>query len=180
MEKLAVIIIENRYPMTEILARHFDKLPPHKLYFDDTVNSIDEYNKLFTSVEFWNKIAEENILIIQHDSALLRHGIEDFYEFDFIGAPIKWIDFPAMNGGLSFRHKSAMIKIINEIPYNGTENEDLYFCRGAEVLNLKLPTFDKAKQFSCETIFNYGSLGFHAIEKYLTPDECHKIKNQYK
>lgn len=180
MENLAVIIIENRYPITEILARHFDKLPPHKIYFDDTVNTIDDYNKMLTSASFWNKINEENILIIQHDSALLRHGIEEFYKYDYIGAPIKWIDFPAMNGGLSFRHKSAMLKIINEIPYNGTENEDLYFCRGAKELQLNLPTFETAQKFSCETVFNYGSFGYHAIEKYLTPEECFKIKNQYK
>lgn len=180
MENLAVLIIENRYPLTEILERHFDKLPPHKIYFDDTVNSIAQYNKLLTSAELWNKISEENILIIQHDSALLRHGIEEFYKFDFIGAPIKWLSFPAMNGGLSFRRKSAMLKIIENVPYNGTENEDLYFCRGAEQLGLSLPTFETAQKFSCETIFNFGSLGYHAIEKYLTHDEVYKIKNQYK
>lgn len=179
MENLAVVLIENRYQIEEVLALHFDKLPPHKLYVNTSVNSIEQYNKLLTSREFWEEIEEENILIIQHDSALLRRGIEEFYKFDYIGAPIKWLEFPAMNGGLSFRHKSAMLKVIDSVKYN-RENEDLYFCRGLSDLKLNLPTFEEAKKFSCETIFNYGSLGYHAIEKYLTPEECYKIKTQYK
>jgi hypothetical protein len=31
----------------------------------------------------------------------------------------------------------------------------------------------------CETIFNLGSLGYHAIDKYLTNEQINQIKTQY-
>ena len=178
--KLAVSLIENDAIRYDIALKHGDFLPSDAVYyFEDRLPSIHEYNKRLTSLDFWQQFEEENILIIQHDSDILRHGIEEFYQYDYIGAPIKWIDFPAMNGGFSLRRKSAMINVIKNYHYNGLQNEDLYFCNGLKQLNGNLPTFETAKLFSCETIFNLGSLGYHAIEKYLTNDQINQIKTQY-
>jgi hypothetical protein len=177
---LAVSLIENKPLSTKTALAHAPFLPDDAiLYEEPRLNSIHEYNKRLTSLEFWNQFDEENILIIQHDSVILRNGIEDYYQYDFIGAPIKWIDFPAMNGGFSLRRKSAMINVIKNYHYNGLENEDLYFCNGLKQLNGNLPTFETGKTFSCETIFNLGSLGYHAIDKYLTNEQINQIKTQY-
>jgi len=177
---LAVSLIENNPLSTKVCIEHSKYLPEHSIFYcEPRLNSIHEYNKRLTSLDFWNQFEEENILIIQHDSGILRSGIEDYYQYDFIGAPIKWLDFPSMNGGFSLRRKSAMINVIKNYHYNGLENEDLYFCKGLKQLNGNLPTFEVAKSFSCETIFNLGSLGFHAIEKYLTNEQINQIKKQY-
>lgn len=180
MEKLAVYLIENQPLADNVAFEHSKYLPTNSVfYIEPRLNSIHEYNKRLTSLEFWNQFEEENVLIIQHDSSILRYGIDEFYNYDYIGAPIKWIDFPAMNGGFSLRRKSAMINVIKNYHYNGLENEDLYFCNGLKQLNGKLPTFEIAKTFSCETIFNLGSLGYHAIDKYLTSEQVNQIKTQY-
>jgi len=177
---LAISLIEDKNIRNKIAQEHCKYLQEDSIfYFEDRLNSIHEYNKRLTSLEFWNQFEEENVLIIQHDSAILRKGIEDYYKYDYIGAPIKHIDFPAMNGGFSLRRKSAMINVIKNYHYNGLDNEDMYFCNGLKQLNGKLPTFDIAKSFSCETIFNLGSLGIHAIEKYLTVEQINQIKTQY-
>lgn len=178
--KLAVILIENRFDCEEIMNRHLKFLPDNcETYYNSFVNSIDRYNGLFTNIDFWKQIKEENILVIQHDSALLRTGIDEFYEWDYVGAP--WIfQQHGGNGGLSFRKKSAMIECLEKIPYNGKDNEDIYFSNALKLLNKKLAPRELCEKFSCETIFKMGTLGYHAIEKYLTEEQCQRIKNQYK
>ena len=74
------------------------------------------YNNLLTSKSFWEEIPHEKIQIFQHDSGLLRSGIEQFLEWDYIGSPIpKTI---AQNGGLSIRTKSVMLDIIKNTKFN--------------------------------------------------------------
>lgn len=133
------------------------------------------YNKLLTSLDFWNVLNYERVLIFQHDSGLLREGITEFLEYDFIGAPIKHIKYPALNGGLSLRNPKKMIEVIEGLKYNETihGNEDMYFCN-----HMKVAPIEEARKFSCETMFELGTLGFHAIEKWLTKQQVLTIKNQ--
>lgn len=177
---LAVILVENREEnISKALDNHLAFIPNGATFYNNwDVNSIEDYNKLMTSRKFWESIKEENILIIQHDSALLRTGLEKFYKWDYIGATWKFEPFVG-NGGLSFRHKSAMLKIIDTLPYDGVTNEDIYFAQGCKVLGLKLAPIKEANKFSCETQFHLGTLGYHAIEKYLTVEQVNQIKNQY-
>lgn len=179
MSRLAVVLVENRGSEYRIATKHMRYLPKDAmLYIDESINSIDAYNQLLTSKAFWNKINEENILIIQHDSALLKYGIENFYQYDYIGASWNFEPFVG-NGGLSFRHKSAMLKVIENYPYNGKDNEDIYFAKGCKFLGLNIAPIEVANTFSCETQFHLGTLGYHAIEKYLTEEQINQIKNQY-
>lgn len=175
---LAVVLVENRFEYEPILNRHQSFLPDHNWYIFHEVYSISDYNKLLTSKDFWNKIKEENILIIQHDSMLLKRGIENFYDFDYVGAPWKFQQHGG-NGGLSFRKKSAMLECIDKVPYNGTDNEDIYFSNALKLLGKNLASREVCEKFSCETIFKLGTLGYHAIEKHLTLEQCKQIKNQY-
>lgn len=176
---LSVILVESRGNWREIYERHLPFLPKdHCLNLFTNVNNISQYNNLLTSKSFWDFIPNENVLIIQHDSALLRTGIEDFYHHDYIGA--SWNFEPYVgNGGLSFRHKSAMLKVIKTFEYNGVTNEDIYFANGCKMLGLKIASIEDANKFSCETQFHLGTLGYHAIEKYLTNEQVNKIKKQY-
>lgn len=179
-KELSVLLIENRFNSDEILSKHLKYLPSKiNVCFNFTVNSITRYNELLTNKEFWETCPTENILIIQHDSALLKTGIEEFYQYDYVGAPWKFQQHGG-NGGLSFRKKSAMLKVIENYPYNGIENEDVYFCNGLKFLEMNLAPREVCEKFSCETIFKLGTFGYHAIEKYLTTEQCEQIKNQYK
>jgi hypothetical protein len=114
---------------------------------------------------------------------LLREGIDDFLQYDYIGAPIKNFPFPAMNGGLSLRSPKAMLECIAKRPINTTKyanhNEDIYFSYICKELGFNMPDFETARKFSVETIFGLGSLGIHACNKYLTYEENDKILKQY-
>lgn len=142
-----------------------------------------EYNKLLTLKSFWECIPADKILIFQHDSRILRTGIEEFMEYDFIGAPIihATLPMPCMNGGISLRSRDKMIEVIDDSRWtNSNMNEDIYMCRGIEKIGGILPTKEVASKFSVESIFCRGSMCTHAVEKWLTPDQCSEILNQYK
>jgi hypothetical protein len=198
MHELAAVIVDTRrLSLYQVITEHLFYLPKYtKLYIFSSednrhlqemlncefhiveVNDIRGYNKLLKSKNFWNKIKEENVLIFQEDSRLLREGIEEFYEYDYIGAT--WDFYPFVgNGGLSFRHKSAMLKVIEICNPENDINEDVYFAWGCNVLKLNLAPVHVANKFSCETKFHLGTLGYHAIEKYLPLEQVNEIKNQY-
>ena len=198
MHELAAVIVDTRkLSLYQVITEHLYYLPKYtKLYIFSSednrhlqemlncefhvveVNDIRGYNKLLKSKNFWNKIKEENVLIFQEDSRLLREGIEDFYEYDYIGAT--WDFYPFVgNGGLSFRHKSAMLKVLEICNPENDINEDVYFAWGCNVLKLNLAPVNVANKFSCETKFHLGTLGYHAIEKYLPLEQVNEIKKQY-
>jgi hypothetical protein len=54
-------------------------------------------------------------------------------------------------------------------------NEDVFFSRFVKNV---APREVNAK-FACETEFRLGTLGAHAIDEWLTKEECGKIRNQY-
>ena len=198
MHELAAVIVDTRrLSLYQVITEHLFYLPKYtKLYIFSSednrhlqemlncefhvveINDIKGYNKLLKSKNFWNKIKEENILIFQEDSRLLREGIEDFYKYDYVGAA--WDFYPFVgNGGLSFRHKSAMLKVLEVCNPENDINEDVYFAWGCNVLKLNLAPVHVANKFSCETQFNLGTLGYHAIEKYLSLEQVNEIKKQY-
>lgn len=182
MESCVAIVIDNLHPIEPIIALHEPYLPKGcDIYHlaKEEVHSIADYNRLMTSKRLWRNLNNfESVIVIQWDSFLLKPGIEDFLQFDFCGANIKWL--PSMlNGGLSVRSTKAMMHVINSIDYDG-DAEDLFFCKSLYQLNGFMPTRDEANKFSVETEFHLGSCGGHAISKYLTPHECDQIMNQYK
>ena len=144
------------------------------------IGSVDlsGYNDLLTTKWFWDQIPDDKILIFQHDSGLLKTGISKFLEWDWVGAP--WKERAGGNGGLSIRSKKAMLKVIGQFSRPENENEDLWFCRHLRKIGYRLAPRAICEDFSCETIFRLGTLGYHGIDKYLTPTQCRLIKNQYK
>lgn len=185
--KLGAVIIDSR-PLPEgTINRHMKYLPGEWELFHGSLlmdNGIIGYNYTLTLLKFWETMSDkfDRVLIFQHDSGLLREGIDEFLEYDFIGAPIKHIQFPCMNGGLSLRNPEAIIKCIKHEPYNYQihGNEDVYFCNLLLKLGGNLPTKEVAQKFSVETIYGLGSLGYHAMDKYLSKQQCETILNQYK
>jgi len=189
--KYAAIIIDDRPEIAkEAIERHrpfipkewpiIHMMPPYEngLY---GIKSARDYNSILTNPAFWRGCQYDRVLIFQHDSGLLRHGIEEFLQYDFIGAPIANIP-GCMNGGLSIRNPEKMYNICNDMPYAGMGlygNEDIYFCNELRFYSGNLPTKEVAQKFSVETIFGLGSLGYHAIDKYMTINETDLIMRQY-
>jgi hypothetical protein len=74
----------------------------------------DDYNKLLYSYDFWNLFTGEKLLIYQDDSCIFKNNINDFINYDYIGAP--WytkfnLNSNVGNGGLSIRTKKLCVKL---------------------------------------------------------------------
>jgi len=143
----------------------------------DNLEAATTYNDLLASLSFWNMFKGDKILIHQEDSCVFKTNIDDFLEFDYIGAPWKespWLkDFGVKlavgNGGFSLRTKQIMINVITMVPRppNCRINEDIYF--GRCIYNRKLgslPTISQASAFSSEEITNHESFAGHCFFNY--------------
>lgn len=137
--------------------------------------SLEEYNQLLTSQKFYSYIPTEQFLIFQTDTLICRDYKDQIYEFmdyDYVGAPNpEWVG----NGGLSLRKKSKMLEIINNHSRSPEENEDVFFTKIDN--NLNIPNVDTANRFSNEKIYSENSFGVHKPWNYLTENE---IKNKEK
>jgi hypothetical protein len=203
MKKCAVFI-ETRMDKycTEIIHQHMRHLKNYQLFIFttklsweklynkidchfvpvDKIRSILDYNLLLTSPDFWKFFIDsgfERVLIFQHDSYLLKDNMDDYLPYDYVGAPWSWQEYGG-NGGLSLRNPATMHSICVKNNYNPEEcHEDVYFSKYMYRYHLEtLAPRDVCKQFSAETIFEMGTTGYHAIERYLTPEEVEKIKSQ--
>lgn len=167
---------------TENMHMLYDNKIPYTVLGEKNIDWVN-YNRLLTNSDFWKIFLDYNrVLVFQHDSEILRTGIEEFMEYDYVGAPIYNIQFPVMNGGLSLRNPRLMYEICKQQSYNGMSidgNEDVYFCNKLKNINAKIPDIETAKLFSVETIFGLGSLGVHAINKWHTEEKCNLIRSQY-
>lgn len=137
----------------------------------------NSYSRMLASESFWNQIPHEKILIFQHDSMLLKHGIEDFLEWDWIGAPSGG-GYGHYNGGLSIRSKAKTLEVIRKYSYNG-EAEDIYFHRGMKNIGAKVATPEAAGRFCCEKYFRLGTIGYHGLHYFHPPERIKLLQNQY-
>jgi hypothetical protein len=141
-----------------------------KLNYDNL--STRMYNQLLCSNDFWNifkTIGAEHVLIFQTDVLLLRPDIDDFIEYDYVGAPwnpetisfCRNNEFPGGNGGFSLRNVDAMIDCIHQIPFQHIMNEDVYFSLICHHLHKKLPPMSISSQFSVESFYYENPCGLH-------------------
>lgn len=138
----------------------------------------DGYTKLLTSPKFWELLAHyDRVLIFQADSMLLRTGIEEFLEWDYVGAPWTFQKHGG-NGGLSLRNPSVMLSICRQNQWR-SGGEDIFFCNLMKN-KYKLAPREVCEKFSVESIFKLGTLGYHQIDPWLTKEQCDLIRNQYK
>ncbi|MEE9571454.1 MAG: DUF5672 family protein [Candidatus Neomarinimicrobiota bacterium] len=193
----AAVITETRQFNPQIIRDHLSMLPSDfelivfcadrnlRLFnefdcikYKVVVNNLHDYNRLLTSVWFWEKLIDyDRVLIFQTDSKILRKGIEEYYYYDYLGAPWKFQD-KCGNGGLSLRNPKVMYEMVSTLNYTGNPYEDVWFSNNIEKFGNLAPR-EVCKKFSCETIFELGTWGYHAIESYMTKDQIEKIENQY-
>jgi len=155
---------------------------------------ISEYNMLLTSLDFWNNINGENILIFQTDSCLCRHintfDFTEYMEYGFIGAPFRAYPKLGLNGGFSIRKKSLMINAINAKAniitkqsinpksYIICTNEDKFFSIMRNKITNPAP-YNLAKQFSVEQFYYDNPLGIHKPWLYLSKEHWNELKKKF-
>ncbi|KAL0940579.1 uncharacterized protein CTRU02_203342 [Colletotrichum truncatum] len=127
----------------------------------------------------WEQFTQyKRILMFQVDSIVCansKHSVEDFVEFDLIGAPIKpGIGF-GFNGGLSVRNPKMMLAISEDLQrrketdpnvQSEVDYEDQWFYRKIKERGGKLPEPEIAGRFSVETHYYEKPLGYHQVQKF--------------
>ena len=132
--------------------------------------TIPEYNKLFFTKAFYDNIPSEIFLVFQTDTIIIKenaHKINDFVEYDYVGAPFTENEWNKNtdkigNGGLSLRHKSKMLEVLNKCDIKKDVPEDVYF--GAlfcDKVKLHKPSYEKSKEFSVEQVYFDSPFGVH-------------------
>jgi hypothetical protein len=178
------VIIETRknYPLDFIIQEHMKHLPNWELdvITDIPIKSLTQYNQLLTTPSFWEKYQDyERVLIFQTDSMILRDGIDEFLEWDYVGAPWKFQD-KGGNGGFSLRNPKKCLSLIQKREWNISYGyEDVFYSNHLHEVGGLVAPRNVCSKFSCETIFQLGTFGIHAIESWLTPQQVQQIKTQY-
>jgi cell division protein FtsB len=87
----------------------------------------DSVNEFMTTKWLWEDLAPaEHILIFQSDSMLCANAarsVDDYFIYDFVGAPIAKDLGKGYNGGLSLRKRSTIISILERWDWQKTKKE---------------------------------------------------------
>lgn len=158
---------------------------------DEAQFDVATYNEYLKTPNFWNCLAAcgyKKVLMVQDDGFIVRPGVEEFLEFDYVGAP--WVTCPANqelsvltnmvgNGGCSLRSVDAMLQIARDYPKDNEPlfnnnvqpiQEDVYFAAHCHTdSRWKIADKDVANEFSSEQILSKKSIAFHKIWAYHSP-----------
>jgi hypothetical protein len=200
-KKLYITPIFKEYPEQIPTPPSFNLVVGFKELLEQNVHlePILHYCLFMTSVNLWKELSSyQRVLTFQTDTGLLRKGIEEFFDWDYVGAPCYNFlnELTIMNGGLSVRNPRMMEYIcryfrwetdLPEMIQLGQASsasffaEDIFFCSRMIKYNIgNYPSLEISKKFAVESKFQLDTIGYHKIETYLTPEQVHTIKNQYK
>lgn len=152
---------------------------PNIIYINMGISnmSVNDYNQLLLSQSFWKQLLHNNCehcLIYQTDTALFKDNVDEFIQYDYIGAP--WVNnlheiLELGNGGLSLRSVWKMLYILDNHEIIGHWHEDCFFSYWCIKDKFHFPDKKTAQQFSVETIFYEDPCGVHKplLEKF--PDK---------
>jgi hypothetical protein len=185
--KLSAVIIDSRktQEIRETIDRHMDYLPGWDCEHISDVPFVDKYQfQLYLlNIDCWKRLQKyDKVLIFQNDSEILRKGVEEFLGYPYVGAPWK-ASFPGNtpdrrggNGGISIRDvKEHLDALIRRKKRAEREWEDVWFSHNLP----NVAPHEVCKKFSVESDFQLGSMCAHAIDKHLTPEQCHRVRTQY-
>lgn len=133
------------------------------------INCARDYSN-FIIKDLYKYIKTNFVLIIQLDGFVLNPSswINDFYNYDYIGAAWNWIEdkYCIGNGGFSFR-SSKLLNLCKDLDYTEMDapEEDVFICRSKKEylasLGVKFATREIADKFSVENGIYTGQFGFH-------------------
>uniref|UniRef100_A0A6C0AN10 DUF5672 domain-containing protein n=1 Tax=viral metagenome TaxID=1070528 RepID=A0A6C0AN10_9ZZZZ len=141
----------------------------------------DGYNALFKSLEFWEQVKAENILVFQTDAVLCSASefkVKDFMKYDYIGCgsyagaignkkDIWGKEYSKGNsfygiGGLSFRKNSFQKQCIRKYPGIAADYpEDVFFSNCVEESSNKPESAEVLANFCTQDSFLKRSFGAH-------------------
>lgn len=87
----------------------------------------DSVNQFMTGKWLWESLSPaEHILLFQSDSMLCANAarsVDDYFEYDFVGAPIAKGLGKGYNGGLSLRKRSTIMRVLEQWDWEETKKD---------------------------------------------------------
>ncbi|KAM4068027.1 putative formate dehydrogenase protein [Hirsutella rhossiliensis] len=154
-------------------------LPPNTALSDS-----QSVSRFLTKPWIWEQVQiARRILLFQTDSIVCSKAeaaIDDFLQYDFIGAPISPEFGVGYNGGLSIRNPKLFLNITRDASFDtsGIGFEDQWFyteSKAREANGVNLPDEAVAKTFAVETIYYETPLGYHQPTRW-QPDHIEAIE----
>ncbi|KAH8594767.1 hypothetical protein B0O99DRAFT_469787, partial [Bisporella sp. PMI_857] len=165
------------------------RLLPQETLFSNSIS----VTTFLTQTWIWDNLAPaEHILMFQSDSMLCGNAarsVDDFFQYDLIGAPIKEELGVGYNGGLSLRKRSSILRVLNRFNWVEAEaqtagdrfEDQWYFARMKEIQQkesaagilkteegaINLPSMEIARTFAVESIDYPHPLGLHQPGRWL-------------
>lgn len=133
-------------------------------------------SQFLTSAWVWEQLqAAHRILLFQSDSILCAKSearVEDYFEYDLVGAPINAVYGSGYNGGLSIRNPRLFLQVVRETDFltSGQKFEDQFFYDELRKRGVQMASEDVAKTFSVETIYYETPLGYHQPQRWQAPN----------
>ena len=176
----SVVVTSSRNAHVQSVCDHVLIIP------DNWANTYRRYQNLMCYPVIWKALLDlgyKTALCYQTDTRLLRTGVDLFTNWDWVGAPwpeetLKDSGGVGSNGGLSIRNIDYMHQVASQFKWAG-EGEDMFFVKHMHGLGAKIAPTSVCEQFSCECFFKLGTLGCHAIQRYMTPTQIEQILTQY-
>ncbi|KAJ4419194.1 hypothetical protein N0V82_005101 [Gnomoniopsis sp. IMI 355080] len=139
---------------------------------DAELTSSHGVSVFLTQKWIWEQLASaERVLLFQADSIICtksQEAVDDYFKYDFIGAPIDPKYGQGYNGGLSLRNPRLFLEVVKETDFltSGEEFEDQFFYKKLKEKNAVMPSEEIAKTFSVETIYYETPLGYHQPQRW--------------
>jgi hypothetical protein len=151
-----------------------------------TLEGYEAISGFLASEWFWTQFEPaERMLLFQTDSILCANSgrrVEDFFEYDFVGAAHPYIK-DAFNGGLALRNVPLSKQVVSKWDIaddvvNGTHFglfEDVWFWDRMKSLGGRFPTPEKAGEFAVDFIWAERPLGYHGINRGMHEERLEEI-----
>lgn len=155
------------------------------ILLDEDIKTKNDFNNLFLSLDFWNKVQAEKVLVYQTDTFFAKNLPKEMLQYDWIGAPIiakYWDHKEAVavaariredgwgvgNGGFSLRNVSKIKQVLEQgvlIKNDGSYPskylpEDIYFVEMFLRCGFHVAHYSQARKFSFEHTFT-DAVGCH-------------------
>ncbi|KAF4621914.1 hypothetical protein G7Y89_g14432 [Cudoniella acicularis] len=134
-----------------------------------TLKNRETISQMFTDPHLYRDILHpaEHLLVFQPDSIFCANAprtLNDFLEWDWIGAPWSKTATYGGNGGLSLRKVSKILKVLDKEKRKVGDGalEDLWLSSRINGLEGKqIPVANVSKTFSVESVWDDAPLGYH-------------------
>ncbi|KAJ4423779.1 hypothetical protein N0V82_001517 [Gnomoniopsis sp. IMI 355080] len=173
---MTLFTLQDRWiePLSPAFQRHLASghIEVRFLPKDSELTSSQAVSRFLTSPWLWEQVSQaKRVLLFQTDSVLCSKSqvaVEDYFQYDFVGAPIDPVYGQGYNGGLSIRNPRLFLQVTREVDYasSGQEFEDQFFYAELKKRGAEMPQEEVAKTFAVETIYYETPLGYHQPQRW--------------